>query len=103
MAGRLLIYAPVPLAMIDGDLHLEDQACDGLRLWAANFDHVTAIMPLTTALPSPSWVPLSARPGLERVSLEPVPMAYRPDRFLLHLPATRRRIAALIEAIGLSS
>lgn len=97
MAGRLLIYAPVPLAMIDGVLHLEDQACDGLRLWAANFDHVTAIMPLTTALPGPSWVPLSARPGLERVSLEPVPMAYRPDRFLLHLSATRRRIAALIE------
>lgn len=96
--GTLLIYAPVPLHRGgNGALMLEDQACNGLRLWGENFDHVTAMMPLSPAPPPPAWVPLEgAGPDPARVTVVPLPMAYRPDRFLRHLPATRRRIRALI-------
>jgi glycosyltransferase involved in cell wall biosynthesis len=97
VTGTLLIYAPVPLTEVDGELHLEDQACSGLRLWAENFERVIAMMPLGDSPNGPNWVPLSDQPGLERVSIVPVPMAYRADRFFLKLPAMRRRIASLID------
>ena len=97
MTGTLLIYAPVPLTDVDGELHLEDQACSGLRLWAANFERVIAMMPLGDKPSGPNWVPLRGQPGLERVTIVPVPMAYRADRFFLKLPAMRRRIASLID------
>ena len=49
--GRLLIYAPVPLFRgQEGALLLDDQACRGLALWAGNFVHVTALMPLETGV-----------------------------------------------------
>ena len=93
MPKTLLIYAPVPLFR-DGDaLWLESQAINGLRLWAGNFDDVHVMMPLGEGAPPPGWAPL---PPLEGITLHPLPMAYRPDRFLRALPAARRRIRALI-------
>lgn len=94
----LLIYAPVPLHEQDGILLLEDQACNGLRLWAEHFERLIVMMPLDTGSPPPTWVPITqVGPALERIEIQPLPMAYRPDKFLLHLPATRRKIRALIE------
>lgn len=94
---RLLIYAPVPLHRKDGKLYLEDQARNGLRLWAENFDLLTVMMPVTDAPMPKSWGPLDlVGPALERIKVVPLPMAYRPDRFLRHLPAVRRQIRDLI-------
>lgn len=96
--GKLLIYAPVPVFRRDGALWAERQAVNGLRLWAAHFDHVTVMMPLGPGQPPAGWVPLDAQAdALAGVTIEPLPMAYRPDRFLRELPATRARIRALIE------
>lgn len=99
MADTLLIYAPVPLfRSADGQLLMEDQACNGMRLWAENFDRLITMHPLDPGPPPPSWVPLDkVGPNLDRIRIEPLPMAWRPDQFLRALPATRRRIAALIE------
>lgn len=96
--GRnLLIYAPVPLHRKDGQLFLEDQARNGLRLWAENFDHLTVMMPVTDAPIPASWGPLDlVGPSLDRITVVPLPMAYRPDQFLKHLPAVRRQIRDLI-------
>lgn len=95
--GTLLIYAPVQLHRHDGRLWLESQACNGLRLWAENFERLIAVMPLAETPPPPSWIPLDEAPlDRDRIRIESVPIAYRPDRFLVHLPATRRRLHALI-------
>ncbi len=94
---RLLIYAPVPLHRQDGRLYLEDQACNGLRLWADNFDYLTVMMPVTDAPLPPSWQPLdNVGPSLDRITVVPLPMAYRPDKFVQQLPHVRRQIRELI-------
>jgi len=95
--GNLLLYAPVPLHRKDGALWGERQALNGLRLWAAHFETVTVMMPLAPGAPPAGWVPLADHAkALARVRVEPLPMAYRPDRFLRALPGTRARIRALI-------
>ena len=99
MGDCLLIYAPVPLFRnADGGLMMEDQACNGLRLWAENFDRLIAMHPLDPGTPPPAWVPLDrVGANLARIRVEPLPMAWRPDRFLCALPATRARIGTLID------
>lgn len=91
--ASLLIYAPVPLHRVGAQLLLEDQACNGLRLWAAHFAQVTAIMPVSDAPAPASWVPVERiGPALERIRLLPVPQAWTLGRFLRARPAVRRLI-----------
>jgi colanic acid/amylovoran biosynthesis glycosyltransferase len=93
----LLIFAPVPLHRKAGQFYLEDQARNGLRLWVENFDRLILMLPLTDGPMPASWGPLSLTgPALERVTVEPLPMAYRPDMFFRELPSVRRRIRSLI-------
>ncbi|MEP2718307.1 glycosyltransferase [Pseudophaeobacter sp.] len=93
----LLIYAPVPLHLHDGEFFIERQAVNGLRLWAQHFGAVTVMMPVSGEAPPAGWVPIGAHlKDLARVAIEPLPMAYRPDQFLRALPQTLRRIRALI-------
>jgi glycosyltransferase involved in cell wall biosynthesis len=94
----LLIYAPVPLHRdVDGRLLLEDQACDGLRLWAENFGRVIAMLPLDPGPPPAAWVPLDRiGPNAARIEVVPLPQAWRPDRFLRALRPTRAVIRAAI-------
>lgn len=92
-AGTLLLYAPVPLYRKDGVLHLEDQACNGLRLWAEHFDRLILMIPEAPGPLPPAWVPLDrVGPSLERIELLIVPEAWRPDRFLRALPGQKPRI-----------
>ena len=96
--GSLLIYAPVPVYRRDGALYGEAQAVNGLRLWAENFDHVTVMMPEEPGPPPTGWVELADHAAnLARVTVEPLPSAYRPDRFFHVLRPVRARIRAMIE------
>lgn len=91
----LLLYLPVPLFGTPGNYTLDDQACDGLRLWADNFERVIAMLPVEPGEKPLNWAPISTiGPALERIEFVPLPLAYRPDRFLRHLPNVRREIAA---------
>lgn len=93
----LLIYAPVPLHRRDGALCLEDQACNGLRLWAEHFGRVIALMPLSQAPAPPAWVGLERiGPARARIEIVPLPEAWRPGEFLRALPAARRTIRGAI-------
>lgn len=96
---KLLIYVPVPLFRDqDGTLLLEDQACNGLRLWAAHFSRVVVLIPLRAGPPPPSWIPVSSvSSALSRITLEIVPEAYRPDQFLRRYLPVRRQIRRLID------
>lgn len=94
----LLIYAPVPLHRRDGVRCLEDQACDGLRLWLDHYDRLILLIPESDRPAPPSWVPLEhVGPALARIEIVALPEAWRPDRFLRALPAALPRIR---DAIG---
>ena len=97
--GRLLIYAPVPLFhSVEHGFLLEDQACNGLRLWAENFEHVSVMMPVANGVPPETWKPIeTVGPNLERINVIPLPEAYRPDRFFRLLPKVVPIIKAEIE------
>lgn len=96
--ARLLIYAPVPLHRDGERLLLEDQACNGMRLWAENFAQVTAIMPVSDAPAPANWVPIEGiGPALDRIRLLPVPQAWTLGRFLRIRPAVRRLFRDEIE------
>lgn len=99
MSQRLLLNVQVPLHSQDGQLYLEDQACNGLRLWAENFDHVTAMVPVRPGPLPHSWIPLDGAIAshADRLSIEPLPWAYRPDHHVRALSETRRKIIGLIE------
>lgn len=94
----LLIYAPVPLHRREGALCLEDQACNGLRLWAEHFGRVIALMPESPDPAPPAWVGLDRiGPARERVEIVALPEAWRPGAFLRALPGARRAIRGAIE------
>lgn len=96
--GNLLIYAPVPLYQNDSGYLLEDQACNGLRLWAENFDTVTVMIPLAEDTPPSSWKPVEiVGPNLARVRFVPLPMSYRPDVFFKNYRACRDTIRQEID------
>ncbi|WP_297342011.1 glycosyltransferase [Pseudophaeobacter sp.] len=93
----LLLYAPVPLYLFEGALFIERQAVNGLQLWARHFDLITVMMPVSAVAPPAGWVPVHCyQQELSRVSIEPFPMAYRPDQFLRALPQALKRIRSLI-------
>jgi len=89
----LLIYAPVPLFKGPEGYLLEDQACNGLRLWSKHFSKVTVMHPVEKGPPPPSWIPLEGS-GIDfsKVEIIPLPTAYRPDQFFRHYFATRKII-----------
>lgn len=89
-SDTLLIYVSVPLHQVDGTFFLENQACNGLRLWADHFTRLIVIIPVAEGPPPAAWVPLNAEVGvaMERIEIVPVPEAYRPDRFLRALPGS---------------
>lgn len=94
----LLLYAPVPLYMGDDGYLLEDQACNGLRLWAENFAYVIIMFPVLYGKAPPNWIPLSSTQiDFSRVEIVGLPTAYRLDHFIWHYAATRRRISKLID------
>lgn len=97
MPDTLLLSAPVALHQTNGALLLEDQACNGLRLWAEHFERLLVVMPLNPGPPPAAWVPVErVGPALERIEFVTMPWAYRPDHFLRALPEGRRRLRAAI-------
>lgn len=89
----LLLHLPAPLYRRGKDLLLDDQACNGLRLWADHFDRLLVLVCVEDGAPPPSWVPLDqVGPALARIEFVHLPSAWRPDRFLKALPTTRKLI-----------
>lgn len=92
--ATLLISVSVPLHERDGVLFLEDQACNGLRLWASNFERLIVVIPLAPGPPPPAWAPVAATvgPDFDRIELVILPEVFRPDRFLRAVPAQLPRL-----------
>lgn len=93
--GSLLIYAPVPVYRdAQGGLLLEDQACNGLRLWAEHFDKLIAVMPLAMGEAPKSWVPVAqgVGPSLSRIEIVTLPQEWGLRGFLRAMPEAKRRL-----------
>ena len=87
MSDTILLYLPVAQHRKDGVFYLEDQACNGLRLWAEHFGQVVVLQPLSPAPPPPNWVPLDRiGSALERIEFLTLPECWRPLAFLRALP-----------------
>lgn len=94
---RLLIYAPVPVYGSPGAWQVERQACNGLRLWAENFAHVTVMMPHLEGPAPVGWVPSDTiGPNAARIEIVALPTAWVLPRFLRVYRRTRDRIRAEI-------
>jgi glycosyltransferase involved in cell wall biosynthesis len=93
-ASSLLLDLPVPFRRIEGVLHVEAQAHNGIHRWLDNFRQVTICAPCVPEHlvdPSMSWLPaddLLAREGLQ---LRELPWGYHPLDHLRH----RARVGAL--------
>ena len=95
--NTLLIYAPVPLFQGKDGFLLEDQACNGLRLWSQHFSKVIVLHPLQTGVAPPSWIPVkNSGIDLSRVEFITLPTAYSPFQFFRHYLTARKTIVSAI-------
>jgi len=93
----LLLHLPAPLYRRDGEFLLDDQACNGLRLWAEHFAQVIVLVAIEEGAAPGSWVPLDRiGPSRARIEFIHLPSAWRPDRFLRALGPTRKIIRAAL-------
>ncbi|MFN7002836.1 MAG: hypothetical protein ACK4NW_05300 [Roseinatronobacter sp.] len=84
---------PVPLYRRGDDRLLDDQACNGLRLWADHFERLLVPVIVEDGDPPGSWVALDRiGPALDRIEFLHLPSAWRPDRFLRALGPTRQSV-----------
>lgn len=98
----LLLHLPAPLYKRADQFLLDDQACNGLRLWADHFGRLLVLCIVEEGSAPGSWVPLDRiGPALDRIEFVHLPSAWRPDKFLRALPATRRTIRAALGQVDL--
>jgi glycosyltransferase involved in cell wall biosynthesis len=95
--SSILLVLPVPFREIDGTLHIESQAANGLDRWADNFDGVVAacpVMPEHVAKKRASWkwVPEDALEHRRRVRLVTLPLAWSLGIFVGEYGRVRRQL-----------
>lgn len=96
-SGRLLLVLPLRVYDVCGRFFIENQACNGLRLWLENFDYVTLALPSETATSVPAGTsPVDKIEGSDKIAVIPLPLAYVPHRFAAALPKTIRLLKAHI-------
>ncbi len=98
--GTLLLVTPPVTRMIDGVYEVEADFVNNLRLYLANFDHVTFAGPVFPDQKSRGTilrsVSLDKIAHSNRLTFIPLPYAYREDRYLRHYLPTRRLLTSEI-------
>jgi glycosyltransferase involved in cell wall biosynthesis len=88
---RLLVVLPLKVHSVDGQIHIDSQACNGLRLWLSNFPYVTLACPtLLSQYVPPYTSPLGEVVGFDRLTFVTLPAAYTPISFFAKLPQVVR-------------
>jgi glycosyltransferase involved in cell wall biosynthesis len=98
----MYLVLPVPFRMIDGKLHVEAQAANGLDRWADNFVSVTVAAPLipdseAIKLAGFVWRAAESLKHADRITCQPLPWAYSLRPFAQAWRRTRAQIAASIK------
>jgi glycosyltransferase involved in cell wall biosynthesis len=98
--GTLLLVTPPVTRTVNGVYEVEADFSNNLRLYLANFSHVTFAGPVFPDQQDRGVIlrslPLNKIPNADRLSFIPLPYAYREDRYLRHYLTTRRLLASEI-------
>jgi colanic acid/amylovoran biosynthesis glycosyltransferase len=100
-SGTLLLVIPPVIRIVNGGHEVEADFSNNLRLYLANFSHVTFACPTFPDGEASGIIlrslPLDKIQDADRLSFVPLPYAYREDRYLRHYLATRRLLASEID------
>jgi glycosyltransferase involved in cell wall biosynthesis len=96
--NSILLALPVPFRSLDGKLHIEAQAANGLDRWADNFGRVVVACPLISEdeaqrRASWRWVPCDSLEHRARIRLVELPTAWTIKAFAGHYGRVRRLFA----------
>jgi glycosyltransferase involved in cell wall biosynthesis len=96
--GSMLLVLPVPFRLINGVLHFEEQACNGLNRWSDSFAHVVVAAPvmpehLAAADRTILWKPVSEIASYASLTFVQLPWAYSPRTFFAQYRTIRRLLA----------
>jgi len=101
-SGTLLLVIPPVVRSVKGIYEVEADFANNLRLYLANFNHVTFACPVFPNGEASGIIlrslALDKIQNADRLSFIPLPYAYREDRYLRHYLATRRLLRAEIAA-----
>jgi len=94
----MFLVIPVPFRIIDGKLHAEAQAANGLDRWAEGFETLTVAAPVVPEymagdLAGFTWRAVDTIEHRDRVHCQPLPWAYSPSDFAQSWKATRSLMA----------
>lgn len=96
----LLLVTPAVVRMVNGVYEVEADFANNLRLYLANFRHVTFAGPVFPGQTSSGIIlrslPLQKMKDADRLSFIPLPYPYREDRYLRHYLSTKRLLTAEI-------
>jgi glycosyltransferase involved in cell wall biosynthesis len=96
----LLLVIPPVVHTVKGAYEVEADFANNLRLYLANFGHVTFACPVFPDKDARGVIlrslPLDNIPDASRLSFIPLPYAYREDKYLRHYLPTRRLLASEI-------
>lgn len=99
-SGTLLLVIPPVVRSVKGIYEVEADFSNNLRLYLANFNHVTFACPVFPDDEASGIIlrslPLDKIQNADKLSFIPLPYAYREDRYLRHYLATRRLLASEI-------
>ena len=96
--NSLLLILPVFLMKRDNQLWLDDQACNGLRLWLENFDKVTVAAVLNPKLQSTEgYSTIESIGSHHRLDVIPLPFSYTPRSFIRDFKLTMKGVDSLID------
>lgn len=95
--SSILLVLPVPYRHINGALHIESQAANGLDRWADNFDRVVAACPVIPEAEADKrsswkWVHERSLAQKDRIRLVGLPWARTPGSFLANCGEVRRSL-----------
>jgi colanic acid/amylovoran biosynthesis glycosyltransferase len=93
----ILLVLPIHAFQSNGRVYIDDQACDGLRLWLENFKTVIFACVATVGEPPADRSPIDRVPGYSRLRFVGLPEAYTPHRFAKAIPHTSRLLSKLID------
>jgi glycosyltransferase involved in cell wall biosynthesis len=101
--STMLLVLPVPFLVRDGVVLLEEQATNGLKRWAANFEHVIVAAPAipqevaATSAATVIWKDVQELEAEKRVTLVPLPWAYGVKEFFKTYRRTRKLLASYMD------
>ena len=102
--SSLMLELPVPFKQIDGVLHVEAQAHNGITRWLENFDRISLCAPLLpddandAAEGAMTWLPVSDLLAGGRLTLHPLPWGYHPAQHFKHQATVVKLFRRLIPA-----